>query len=127
MGTCVLPRRLPELVVSGSAAMPGDGGERMRRIPMSACRNGTAEWLSTMIRPCAGDGAALARVAGLALLLFFAVGLGLPSERIQSSLGSGVIVGPVGVVVTNTHVIKGRGETEIRIALADKREVDAKV
>ncbi len=52
---------------------------------------------------------------------------GRPSERIQSSLGSGVIVSPDGVVVTNTHVIKGRGETEIRIALSDKREFDAKV
>ncbi len=52
---------------------------------------------------------------------------GRPSERIQSSLGSGVIVSADGTVVTNTHVIKGRGETEIRVALADKREFDAKV
>ncbi len=34
---------------------------------------------------------------------------------------------PDGIVVTNTHVIRGRGETEIRIALSDKREFDAKV
>src|SRR3990172_5990669 len=58
---------------------------------------------------------------------FFGEEFGRPSERIQSSLGSGVIVSPDGVVVTNTHVIKGRGETEIRIALSDKREFDAKV
>jgi Do/DeqQ family serine protease len=58
---------------------------------------------------------------------FFGDAFGQPSERIQSSLGSGVIVSPDGVVVTNTHVIKGRGETEIRVALADKREFDAKV
>ncbi len=58
---------------------------------------------------------------------FFGEGFGRPSERIQSSLGSGVIVSADGVVVTNTHVIKGRGETEIRIALSDKREFDAKV
>ena len=45
----------------------------------------------------------------------------------QSSLGSGVIVAPEGIVVTTTHVIKGRGEAEIRIALSDKREFDAKV
>ena len=52
---------------------------------------------------------------------------GEPSERVQSSLGSGVIIDAAGIVVTNTHVVKGRGETEIRVALSDKREFDAKV
>jgi len=52
---------------------------------------------------------------------------GEPSERIQSSLGSGVIVNADGIVVTNNHVVKASGETEIRVALADKREFDAKV
>ena len=58
---------------------------------------------------------------------FFGDVLGGPEERMQSSLGSGVIVSPDGIVVTNTHVVKARGETEIRVALADKRELDAKV
>lgn len=58
---------------------------------------------------------------------FFGDNFGQPSERVLSSLGSGVIVNSEGLVVTNTHVIKGRGETEVRIALADKREFDAKV
>jgi len=58
---------------------------------------------------------------------FFGDGFGLPRERIQSSLGSGVIISPDGVIVTNTHVIKGGKETEIRVALADKREYDARI
>ena len=52
---------------------------------------------------------------------------GQPSERVQSSLGSGVIVNAQGIVVTNAHVVKASGETEIRVALADKREFDATV
>ncbi|MEP9356576.1 Do family serine endopeptidase [Xanthobacter sp. KR7-65] len=46
-------------------------------------------------------------------------------ERVQRSLGSGVIVDPAGLVVTNFHVIEGADE--IRIALNDKREFEAEV
>ena len=53
---------------------------------------------------------------------------GLPESRMQNSLGSGVIVSADGVVVTNAHVVKSSGgQAEIRVALADKREFDAKV
>ncbi|HCS23068.1 MAG TPA: Do family serine endopeptidase [Alphaproteobacteria bacterium] len=44
-------------------------------------------------------------------------------ERIQNSLGSGVIVDPAGQIATNTHVIKGA--TEITAVLQDGREFDA--
>ncbi|MTD92963.1 Do family serine endopeptidase [Hyphomicrobium sp. xq] len=54
-------------------------------------------------------------------------GFGLPQERIQSSLGSGVIISPDGVIVTNTHVVKGGTDTQIRVALSDKREYDARI
>ena len=57
----------------------------------------------------------------------FGDSFGQPSERVMSSLGSGVIVNPEGLVVTNSHVVKARGDTEIRVALSDKREFDAKV
>jgi Do/DeqQ family serine protease len=49
------------------------------------------------------------------------------AERNQNALGSGVIVSPDGIVVTNTHVLKVGGAAEIRIALSDRREFDAKV
>jgi Do/DeqQ family serine protease len=58
---------------------------------------------------------------------FFGERFGMPSERVQNSLGSGVIVSADGIVVTNTHVVKVGGAAEIRIALADRREFDAKV
>lgn len=50
---------------------------------------------------------------------------GMPRERVQQSLGSGVIVGAEGYIVTNHHVIKGGDE--FRVALADRREFEAKL
>ena len=50
---------------------------------------------------------------------------GAPRSRAQNSLGSGVIVDPRGIVVTNNHVIEGG--TDIRVVLADKREFEAKL
>jgi Do/DeqQ family serine protease len=58
---------------------------------------------------------------------FFGEAFGMPQERIENSLGSGVIVSPDGIVVTNNHVIKVGGAAEIRVVLADRREFDAKV
>jgi Do/DeqQ family serine protease len=48
-------------------------------------------------------------------------------ERMQNSLGSGVIISPDGIVVTNTHVIKIGAQGDIKVVLADKREYDARV
>ncbi len=48
-----------------------------------------------------------------------------PQERVQQSLGSGVIVRPNGVIVTNNHVVNGADE--LRVVLADRREFDAKL
>ena len=58
---------------------------------------------------------------------FFGEMFGMPADRVQSSLGSGVIISPDGLVVTNTHVVKISGQAEIRVVLADKREFEAKV
>ncbi len=46
-------------------------------------------------------------------------------EKFESSLGSGVIVAPDGVIVTNHHVIQGA--SDIVVALADKRHFPAQL
>ncbi|MFO0600101.1 MAG: trypsin-like peptidase domain-containing protein [Myxococcaceae bacterium] len=46
-------------------------------------------------------------------------------RRAVEGLGSGVIIDPSGVIVTNDHVI--RGATKIHVVLADGRQVDAEV
>jgi len=46
-------------------------------------------------------------------------------QRVQQSLGSGVIVRPDGLILTNNHVVQG-GQ-DIVVALSDKREFKAKV
>ncbi len=51
--------------------------------------------------------------------------LGKPRERIQNSLGSGVIVRADGLVVTNNHVIDGADQ--VRVVLNDNREFEAKI
>ena len=50
---------------------------------------------------------------------------GRPRERVQNSLGSGVIVRADGLVVTNNHVIKGADQ--ITVVLNDGREFEAKL
>ena len=58
---------------------------------------------------------------------FFGGNFGPPRQRqkIQNSLGSGVIVDAKGIIVTNYHVVGGADE--ITVALSDRREFDARV
>jgi Do/DeqQ family serine protease len=57
---------------------------------------------------------------------FFGGGMfGGPQERQRSSLGSGVIVDPSGVIVTNNHVVGDA--TDIKVALSDGRELPATI
>src|SRR3954466_10235885 len=46
-------------------------------------------------------------------------------EQLQRSLGSGVMVDPSGLVVTNVHVIEGADE--VKVSLSDKREFEAEI
>jgi Do/DeqQ family serine protease len=50
---------------------------------------------------------------------------GVPQQRVQSSLGSGVILRADGLIVTNNHVVKD--SDQITVVLNDKREFPAKV
>ncbi|MBV9078241.1 MAG: trypsin-like peptidase domain-containing protein, partial [Methylobacteriaceae bacterium] len=52
-------------------------------------------------------------------------GAATPRDRVQRSLGSGVVADASGLVVTNNHVIEGM--TEVKVALADHREVEAEI
>jgi Do/DeqQ family serine protease len=48
-----------------------------------------------------------------------------PGGPTAQSLGSGVLVDPSGLVVTNYHVIEGM--TDVKVALADRREFEADI
>ncbi|MEK9671469.1 MAG: Do family serine endopeptidase [Rhodospirillaceae bacterium] len=50
---------------------------------------------------------------------------GRTEERVQYALGSGVIVRPDGLIVTNNHVIEGADE--IKVVLTDRREFEAEI
>ena len=50
---------------------------------------------------------------------------GGPREQIQRSLGSGVLIDPSGLVVTNNHVIEGADQ--VKVSFPDKREFEAEI
>src|ERR1700752_2583476 len=56
---------------------------------------------------------------------FFGVPGNQQPEQMQRALGSGVMVEPSGLVVTNNHVIEGADQ--VKISLADKREFEAEI
>ncbi|MDD3517262.1 MAG: Do family serine endopeptidase [Chromatiales bacterium] len=56
---------------------------------------------------------------------FFGERFGTPQSRVQTSLGSGVIISPQGYLLTNNHVIEDADEIEA--LLADGRSLPARV
>jgi serine protease Do len=56
---------------------------------------------------------------------FFGQRPGVPRERRQQGAGSGFVIDPSGLIVTNNHVVEGA--KEVTVTLADKTEYAAKV
>ena len=124
---------IPTLAIFAAGSLPGAGlaqptpGEAAGRVaPTSAV--GLKQSFAPVVRRAAPavvniSSKRLVRQQADPLLQFF--GMGAPRDRIEGSLGSGVIVRPDGVIVTNNHVVAG-GQ-EITVALADRREFPAKV
>src|ERR1700691_5374667 len=52
-------------------------------------------------------------------------GSNAPRQRSEKALGSGVIISPLGYILTNNHVVEGA--TTVTVTLHDKREFKAKV
>ncbi|MEA3330078.1 MAG: Do family serine endopeptidase [Campylobacterota bacterium] len=50
----------------------------------------------------------------------------VPQDRVQRSLGSGVIISKDGYIVTNNHVVEGADKIKVSIA-GDKKEYEAKL
>lgn len=69
--------------------------------------------------------APLVRIAAPTVVNVYATRAAQNGERARQGLGSGVIVDPFGLIITNNHVIDGAAD--IRVALADGVELAAQV
>ena len=126
----MLIRSLALLLVAAGAATPALAQER--RVPASAAelRLSYAP-IVQRVQPAVVNVYAAKMVQNRNPLLddpifrrFFGVP-GQQPEQMQRSLGSGVMVDPSGLVVTNVHVIEGADQ--VKVSLSDKREFEAEI
>jgi len=127
-----MPRRFFVLMLSAVLLSAPTGAEELRAVPSSMPQvQLTFAPIVKRIAPAVVNVYARAIVQAPMNPLFsdplFAQLFGNPQmrQRVQQSLGSGVIVRPDGIILTNNHVVQGG--TDIVVALSDKREFKAKI
>src|SRR5438105_10590069 len=126
----MLIRSLALLLVAALAAMPALAQDR--RVPASAAELRLSyAAIVQRVQPAVVNVYAAKMVQNRNPLLddpifrrFFGVP-GQQPEQMQRSLGSGVMVDPSGLVVTNVHVIEGADQ--VKVSLSDKREFEAEI
>ena len=126
----MLIRSLAVLLISAAVATPALAQDR--RVPSSAAELKLSYApIVQRVQPAVVNVYAAKTVQNRNPLLddpifrrFFGVP-GQQPEQMQRSLGSGVMVDPSGLVVTNNHVIEGADQ--VKISLADKREFEAEI
>jgi S1-C subfamily serine protease len=126
-------RRVAIALVTLSALTSGSAAQTSRAVPET--RTAVQLSFSPVVKAAAPSvvnvyGARVERTRRSAAMdeyfrRFFGDGPSAPRDRTQRSLGSGVIVDASGSVVTNHHVIAEM--TEVRVALADNREIEAEI
>jgi Do/DeqQ family serine protease len=126
----MLTRPLAVLLVSASLATPSLGQDR--RVPSSPAELSLSYApIVQRVQPAVVNVYAAKVVQNRNPFLddpIFRRFFGLPGgqqEQMQRSLGSGVMVDPAGLVVTNVHVIEGADQ--VKVSLADKREFEAEI
>ncbi|MCO6411765.1 MAG: trypsin-like peptidase domain-containing protein [Thiogranum sp.] len=106
--------KAPRLATDASGPAPGSYADAIEPAARAVVNVYTAKVITRQRHPLLDDPL---------LQYFFGDQLKAPRQRLQTSLGSGVIVSPQGYVLTNNHVIDGADE--IQVLLQDGRSARA--
>ena len=107
---------VPVALPAGRESGPVSYRAAVERAAPSVVNINTAKIVTTRVHPLLNDPF---------FRRFFGDSLGIPRKRLQSSLGSGVIVSTQGYILTNHHVIDGADQ--IQVQLHDGRKMAARV